>query len=349
MKAAATTDWLKDSWQVAATAQELSAGLLARTIMEEPIVLFRDAAGHAAALEDRCPHRMAPLSKGRYRGGIVECGYHGMQFVADGSCVAIPGQDVIPARARVRRYPVVERFGWVWVWMGDASDADPALIPAEYYHWTEDPSWRTLYGYTHFAAHYLLLVDNLLDLSHESFIHQETIGNRAVADSPVTAEIVENRFVRASRVMPNCEPAPMYQTVNGFSSRIDRWHTTFYRPPAYVLVESGAMPAGASDRKLATERRSLFPLTPETRVSTHMFWAVARNNALDDEKLDASLLEMAAFTQDQDKDMLEAQQLRIGDNPDVTFPVSIRVDVGPTLGRRLHEHILQEARPTVRL
>jgi vanillate O-demethylase monooxygenase subunit len=240
----------------------------------------------------------------------------------------------------VRRYPVVERYGWIWVWLGSVADADPALVPAEWYRWAEEPGWRTLHGYTHFACSYRLLVDNLLDLSHETFVHQETIGNSAVADSPVNAEIVEDRYVRAARFMPNCEPAPMFKTVNGFSQRIDRWHATMYQPPSYILVESGAMPAGSPDRGLATERRTMFPLTAETRWTTHMFWAVARNNALDDAAIDAYLLEKTTLTQEQDKAMLDAQQRSIGEFEDPAFPVAIRVDAGPTLGRRLHDRVL---------
>jgi phenylpropionate dioxygenase-like ring-hydroxylating dioxygenase large terminal subunit len=332
--------WLKDSWQVAAIAAELDGGLVARTVMEEPLLLFRGSDGTATALEDRCPHRLAPLSKGRLVDGIVVCGYHGMRFGADGRCVGIPGQDSIPARARVRRYPAVEQHGWIWVWLGNEADADPALIPSEWYHWPDAPGWRTIHGYTHFACNYQLLVDNLLDLSHETFVHQETIGNSAVADSPVSAEIVDDRYVRAARFMPDCEPAPMFRAVNGFAQRIDRWHTTLYRPPSYVLVESGACPAGSPERAGATERRTMFPLTAETRWSTHMFWSVARNNALDDAEIETYLREKTALTQEQDRAMLEAQQRSIGERIDPDFPVAIRVDAGPTLGRRLHERVL---------
>jgi phenylpropionate dioxygenase-like ring-hydroxylating dioxygenase large terminal subunit len=344
VSATAGIHWLKDTWQVAAISHELGHTPLARTIMEEPLVLFRDADGRAGCLEDRCPHRLVPLSRGRYHEGTLECGYHGLQFDTDGVCVAIPGQTSIPAGARARSYPVIERFGWVWVWMGRAADANPELLPAGHYHWGAEPGWRTVYGHTHFAANYQLLVDNLLDLSHESFLHQETIGNRAIADSPVTAQIVDDRMVRAERSMPDCDPPPMFKAVNGFASRIDRWHATVYLPPAYILVESGAAPAGDPDRRNATERRNMFPLTPETRTSTHMFWAIARNNELDNPEVDAYLLEKGALTQEQDRAMIEAQQRTIGDTLDISFPVAIRVDIGPTLGRRVHDRAIEASK-----
>jgi vanillate monooxygenase len=331
--------WISDCWQVAAIAAELDAGLVGRTIMDERLVLFRDAAGCAVALDDRCPHRIYPLSRGRYLDGIVECGYHGMRFDGTGACVGVPGQTSIPSAARVRSYPAVERYGWIWVWIGDAQKADAARIPADY-RWTEEPGWKTIYGYTHFAANYQLLVDNLLDLSHETFVHPDAIGNRAVADAPVSAHIVEDRYVRAERHMPDCEPAPFFRDVNGVTSRIDRYHATVYTPPSYILVESRAIPSGSTDEALATERRNMFPLAPETRTSTHMFWAIARNNRIDDQQLDAFMLENVARTQEQDRAVIEEQQRLIGDDPNVRFPVSIRVDAGPTLGRRLHARVI---------
>jgi phenylpropionate dioxygenase-like ring-hydroxylating dioxygenase large terminal subunit len=333
--------WMRNCWQVAAFAGEVGEALVARTIMDERIVLFRDETSAVVALEDRCPHRIFPLSKGRYVDGVVECGYHGLRFDSSGRCVGIPGQPSIPARARVASYPVIERYGWVWVWIGESERADASLVPTDF-AWAEQAGWRTVRGYTHFAANYQLLVDNLLDLSHETFVHSDLIGNAAVAESPVRAEIVDGRYVKAQRFMPNCVPAPFYREVNAILGRIDRYHATYYTPPAYVLVESSARPTGSDDESLLTERRNMFPLTPETRTSTHMFWAVARNNRLDEPELDQLILEKGALTQEQDRAVLEEQQRLIGDVPEVRFPFSIRVDAGPTLGRRLHETLLRE-------
>lgn len=334
--------WIKNCWQVAALSTELGSGLLARTISGERLVLFRDSDGRAAALDDRCPHRIYPLSRGRHVEGTVECGYHGMRFGADGLCVRIPGQDTIPARAHVRALPLVERYGWIWVWLGNLADADPALIP-DFFHWPEDPQWTTVYGYTHIAANYQLLADNLLDLSHESFVHRETIGNGAVADNPVFAAI-ENGVVSADRTMPNCEPPPFFVKANFAAGRIDRRHTTYYRPPCAIVVHTSAIPSGETDPGLATERRVMFPISPETLTSSHMFWAVARNYRLDDAELNAFIHANTALTQEQDKAVLEAQQALIGDPRDPQFPVSIRVDAGPTLGRRLHADVLARER-----
>ena len=201
-------NWLRNCWQVAAYAGEIGSGLLARTFLGEDVVLFRDTAGAPHALADRCAHRCLPLSKGRLLGDIVQCGYHGMRFHPDGSCDGVPGQDTIPPKAIVPAYPVAERHGFVWIWMGERSAADPALVPDAF--WFANPAaWATATGYHHIAAEYRLLVDNLLDLSHESFVHTDTIGNGAVADSPVTAQLVDGR-VKVHRFMANTPPPPFY-------------------------------------------------------------------------------------------------------------------------------------------
>lgn len=332
--------WLRRCWQVAAYSHEIGRELVTRTLLEEPIVFYRTAAGKVAALADRCAHRWVPLSRGRLVGDVVQCGYHGMRFDCEGTCVGIPGQDSIPARVRVRSYPTVERYGFVWVWMGEPDAADPGAIPD--FFWFTDPDWACASGYLHVNANYRLLNDNLLDLSHESFVHQETIGNRAVADSPVTAQIEDDR-VRVHRFMKDCEPPPFYVRSTGFTTRIDRWHTTIYTPPGFHVIENGSMPTG-SDIRAAKQRRVLHLITPETATSSHYFWGVARQYDREDTALTEFLREGTVSTFNQDKEILEAQQGALGPDLDaVAFPISIKVDAGPILGRRLlHQKIDEE-------
>ena len=127
----------RNSWYVAAWDHEVQRlKLVRRILLGEPVVLYRKSDGAPVALEDRCCHRHAPLSHGRLRGDRLECGYHGLQFDPSGACVHIPAQDSIPASARVRSYPVVERYHWIWIWMGDPALADTAIpaneIPVDY-------------------------------------------------------------------------------------------------------------------------------------------------------------------------------------------------------------------------
>lgn len=167
--------FLHNSWYVAAWAHELGDRPLARTILGEPIVLFRTASGAVGALRDRCPHRHLPLSMGKIVGEDIECGYHGMQFGVGGRCRAIPSQSLVPPSARVRAYPLREKYGWVWIWMGEADAADEALIPD--FSKLTDPAFAAVGKTNHVRASYRLLIDNLLDLSHVGFVHTSTIGN----------------------------------------------------------------------------------------------------------------------------------------------------------------------------
>src|SRR5450631_545616 len=161
--------FLKNTWYVTAWSHEVGADtMLARTIAGVPLLLWRDHAGPVAALEDRCCHRAAPLSKGRREGDRIRCMYHGLLFDATGRCIEIPSQDFIPPAARVRAFPIVERFKWIWVWMGDPHKADPTLIPDT--HYLDDPGWRGIPDHMHYAANYLLVTDNLLDFSHLSYV-----------------------------------------------------------------------------------------------------------------------------------------------------------------------------------
>ena len=167
--------FLKNFWYVAATEDEVGRTPLGREICGEPVALWRQEDGTAVAISDRCPHRRYALSKGELVGDDIQCGYHGLRFDGQGACTHVPGQDNIPPRLKGRCYPVVERHKWVFIWMGDIEDADPDLIPD--YHWNDAEGWEPVFGTMKFAAHYQLLVDNLLDLTHETFLHAKTIGN----------------------------------------------------------------------------------------------------------------------------------------------------------------------------
>ncbi|MGC2778647.1 MAG: aromatic ring-hydroxylating dioxygenase subunit alpha [Bradyrhizobium sp.] len=330
--------WLRNCWQVIAFSQEIAHTPLARTVIDEPVVLFRTGSGEAVALADRCPHRLTPLSLGRVVGDQIQCGYHGLCFDRDGVCVRVPGQDTVPSKARVQKYPLVERYKLAWIWMGNAELADPSQIPDV--HWLDDPAWAVSEGYHHFAANYQLVNDNLLDLSHESFVHEETIGNEAVAEAPVSVSL-EGDVVRVHREMFNIDAPPFYKKTTGFTGKINRWHTTKFTAPGLHVIENGSMPADAPDKGHALERKVLNLITPETVTSSHYFWGIVRQFKIDDQELTDYIRNGIRHTFDQDKEILEAQQRTIGPDPDkVSFPVAIRVDGGPIQGRKLLQAML---------
>jgi len=172
-----------------AWARELDTdtGLLARTILDEPVVLCRMRDGLPVAFADRCPHRSLPLSAGTITEDGIRCGYHGLEFDRAGVCIRVPGQDRIPPDARVRCYPVVEKWRWIWIWMGEPDQADEALIPD--YHWNDDPDWLSIGDRFHVRGGYRLLVDNLLDLSHVQYIHASTLGTEAVVKAAICSAL----------------------------------------------------------------------------------------------------------------------------------------------------------------
>ena len=332
--------FMTNCWQVAAYSAEVSRQLLKRRLVGEAVILYRREAGDVVAMQDRCPHRYLPLSLGCLDGDVVQCGYHGLRFDATGACVHVPGQDMIPPKARVRVYPVHEKHTFVWIWMGDPGRADPALIAD--FHWMDDPEWAAAEGYHHVAADYRFLVDNLLDLSHETFVHPETIGNDAVADSPASVKVLDRKTVRVHRDMFGCEPPPQFIALAGFAGRIDRWHTTLYTPPGLCIIEVGAVPAGTGDRSAGFEARILNLITPETDKSSHYFWAHARNIRRDDHDLTEVIRRSIVETFDQDKVVLEAQQIE-SDAIGTTDPgVALKVDLGPIQGRSVLRAALQQ-------
>src|ERR1700675_1536372 len=158
-----TAMFLRNYWYVAATDAEAGRKPLARTILGEPIVFFRTEAGAPVAMEDRCAHRHLPLSMGKLVGDMLQCHYHGLRYDRTGTCVRVPGQDAIPRSARVKSYPVSERYRWLWIWMGEPARADPAAILD--YHWFDDPHWGAKGEDLHVKSNWQLIVDKLLDLT----------------------------------------------------------------------------------------------------------------------------------------------------------------------------------------
>ncbi len=128
----------KNAWYVGAMPNEIEGKPLGRKVCGESIVFFRGPDNQVAAVEDFCPHRGAALSLGRVESGRLVCGYHGLEMGCDGKTVAMPCQRVggFPA---VRTYPVVERYGFIWVWPGDEQQADPSKI--HHLAWADEPSW----------------------------------------------------------------------------------------------------------------------------------------------------------------------------------------------------------------
>ncbi len=315
---------------------------MARTILGEPVVLYRRADGTPVALEDRCCHRALPLSMGRIEGDNIVCGYHGLRFAPTGACVEVPGQSAIPPGAAVPSYPIVERWRTLWIWMGEPEAADETTVPELF--WLDDPGWVPSPGYIHMNADYRLLVDNLLDLTHVTYIHKHTIaGDPSEGLVPVKTER-DGNAVRVGRWMLDTPPPPMFAAAGGFTGNVDRWQLITWRPPSTVVLDIGSADTGTGapegDRSRGISMWSTHLITPETETSTHYHWCYARNYKLDDPAMTRLLYEGGDRTFNEDVGVLEAQQRALLDNPDAPV-VDINIDNAPLQVRRIVEEMLE--------
>jgi len=335
--------FLHNFWYVAASDTEIGRKPLARMILGEPIVLFRTEAGAPVAFEDRCAHRHLPLSMGKLFGDVLQCHYHGLRYSTDGRCVRIPGQEHVPQGAKVRTYPVVERFHWLWIWMGDAALADPATITD--FHWFDDPNWGAKSSYLHVEANWQLVVDNLLDLTHLAFVHDTTIGNLALAEhAKVKVERAPNN-VTVTRWTIDQEPAPTFKRVGKFTGNVDRWQIVDFTPPAFLRLDVGATPTGtgapAGNRVGGIAMRNLNAITPETETTSHYFWGQAHDFDVKNPETTNKIFEQIRTAFLEDVAVFSAQQknLNIFSNPP---QVDIAADAGVIAARRILSRLYDE-------
>ncbi|HEX4193743.1 MAG TPA: aromatic ring-hydroxylating dioxygenase subunit alpha [Stellaceae bacterium] len=342
--------FLRNSWYVAAWDRELARDHrrqpLARTILGEPIVFYRQENGAPVALEDRCCHRHLPLSLGRLEGDTLRCGYHGLRFDPRGRCVEIPGQVQIPPDAAIRSYPLIERFGWVWIWMGDPKRADPALI-ADWW-WMDHPDWACAKpDMIHVACNYQLINDNVLDVTHLVYVHASSIGNPSINDFPATTEN-DGKMVRLTRWIIDRPAPPMYQAAGNFAGNVDRWQIVEHQPPCFSVNFAGCAATGTGapqgDRGKGIELMGISAPTPETERTTHYFFAFPRKFGLGDAALDKVFNVDFVNVFREDVAVLEAQQRMMELKP-FAPSVSIKVDAAPLAARRLLDRLLAAEQP----
>ena len=312
---------LRNYWYVAAWSSDVGRTMLSRVLLGEPVVIYRREDGGIVALEDRCPHRNLPLSKGRLDGDQIECGYHGLIFDETGKCRHVPGSDQAPDWACVRSYPTLERQGWILLWMGDPDKVDPATAP-EFAVRRDDADWLTVSGYTYARCGYRLVLDNLLDLSHLAYVHSSTTGNRALAEEAHVAAEIDEDHVRVTRWMEDVEAAQAFTDYAGYGGAIDRWQGSEFIPPSYIHVNSGSAVAGQgvpSAGRMSDQGRWGFivyhGLTPETARTTHQFWSVSLPSGwVAEDKRDVFIEQMKNIPAE-DLAVYEAQQRAIDLDP----------------------------------
>ncbi len=336
----------KNTWYVACYSDEIGEGPFARTICNQNIVFYRDSNQKVHALEDFCPHRGAPLSLGFVRGDDLVCGYHGLAMGCDGKTADMPGQRVkgFPC---IRTFPVVERYGFIWLWPGDASQADEAAIPT--LEWAVDPKWAYGGGLYHIQCDYRLMIDNLMDLTHETYVHASSIGQPEIEEAaPKTS--VEGQEVITSRHMENISAPPFWRAAlrgNNLADDVpvDRWQICRFTPPSHVMIEVGVAHAGNGGYDAPAECKAssivVDFITPETDTSIWYFWGMARNFKPEDKELTDKIREGQGQIFEEDLEMLESQQRNLLRYPERQL-LKLNIDGGGVQARRIIDKILAQ-------
>ena len=323
--------FVRESWYLAAWSDEIDGKPTQRWLLGEPVLFYRKGDGGVVAMDDRCPHRLVPLSMGTLVGDDIRCIYHGALFSPEGRCISIPGQVVGNAKG-ARTYATTECWGGIWIWMGNAATADTAKLPGAAR--LEAPGWRAIRGVLPCAADYGLTVDNLLDLSHEAYLHPRTIGTDEVAKNAVKTTVVDDCVVVA-RVMEDVPPPPLFIKARGKATNIDRYQTVTATLPSFVTVDVKATDVGNPDEEGALEWIVMFFMTPERAGRTHYFFAVTRNFALGSDEVDEVLLNGSLETLREDIEMLEAQERMVADRPLASRTLFTRYDGAPDRARAI--------------
>jgi len=334
--------YLRNVWYLAAWAEELSAErLLARTLLDEPLVLFRDVTGRPHALRDRCPHRFAPLSRGKLENGTVRCGYHGLGFGPDGACIHNP-HGPVPKAARVAAYPLVERHAAAWVWMGDISRIDESAIP-DLSFIERTPAPARAQGLLRTRANYELMVDNIMDLSHADYLHPDSLGGGINTRTKGRVERGEREIAIKWHATNETLPPLMNAALPTPGEPADFINEVYWSPPGVMRQRVLFGPAGQLDTR-GEDSWTAHVMTPETATSTHYFFCHT-SDALRRDPSAAAIIRSALLKafQDEDAPMIEAQQARIGEADFWSLSPSLfSVDSGALHVRRTLDRMIRE-------
>ena len=343
------TEFLTNAWYAATWSDEVGQALFERTIIGRSILFYRNSSGEAVAMDNACPHRSAPLHMGKLHDDVIECPYHGLKFNQQGQCVYNPhGNGKIPSRARTRTYRVEEIHDMLWIWMGDAAEADPATIPDFSCH--TDDRFPTVKGVIEMDGYYELITDNLMDLTHVEFVHEGILGSDAIKRGEHHVHQA-GTTIWSNRWCPDGLAPPAWDALfNHYGKPVDHWLYMRWDAPAHMLLDVGITPTGRP-REEGIYIYGTDILTPRDDGSTYYFWGVSASNGHDGphilEQWEAAI--KAAFG-GQDKPMIEAQHALIrqrgGNDIDDVEHVMLQTDSGPVRCRRaLRELINNQGTP----
>jgi vanillate O-demethylase monooxygenase subunit len=299
-----------------------------------------------AAVENFCPHRGAPLSLGKVCNGKLVCGYHGLEMGCEGKTVHMPGQRVrgFPA---IKAYAVAQRYGFVWVWPGDQAKADQALLPQ--FEFFDNPAWAYGGGLYHVKADYRLMIDNLMDLTHETYVHANSIGQPEIDETPSETKVDGDQVV-LQRHMQGIQAPPFWQmamSANGLDpqAKVDRWQICRFSPPSHVMIDVGVALTGKGGFDAAPEHKAYSVvvdfITPETETSHWYHWGMARQFKPEDAALTDKIRAGQGGIFNEDMEMLQLQQANISQWPERKL-LMLNIDSGGVQSRRIIDRLLAQ-------
>jgi phenylpropionate dioxygenase-like ring-hydroxylating dioxygenase large terminal subunit len=339
--------FLRNCWYAAGWSRDFAPEALTPvTVLNDPIVVYRRRGGAAVALQDRCCHRFAPLSMGRLEGDDLRCMYHGLKFAPSGRCIEIPGQPKIPLQACVRSYPIVDKYSVAWIWMGDSARADESLIPE--FIGVDDPTWAMKPGRMDYNANYVLINDNLLDLSHIAFLHNKSLGASFTPEGVSRPTITKTAHGVKVENWISSGPSQMSSTLS--KGRIDIWQTYEFVIPGVFLLHADFYtqgtaakfperePVGVESKHRQFTCQAVTPLTDDRTCYFFAYgpWSKEPQHA-------ETLYQLGLKAFNEDRVMIEAQQRNINRSPDAKM-MTIAIDSGVAQFRRMMDELMQAER-----
>jgi phenylpropionate dioxygenase-like ring-hydroxylating dioxygenase large terminal subunit len=338
--------FVRNRWYIAAWDHEVDRQPMARTLCGESVMLYRKLDRSVVAMQDACPHRLLPLSMGIKEGDKIRCRYHGLLLDSDGRALEMPVKTDKPHKSVcARMYPVLERHRFIWVWIGEAGRADPALVPNL---WPcSDPAWTFDGGYYRIQCDYRLVIDNLMDLTHETYVHQNSIGQKEILETPIETQD-EGDSVTVTRWMAGIDAPPFWRDALKKPGLVDRWQICHFLPPSSIIIDVGVAPvdSGATVQSHDQGVRGFVidGLTPETETTCHYFWGMARNFDIRDAGFTERFRRQQGGVFQEDVVILEAQQRSITANPQLRLK-SFSMDAGGVKCRQIIDRMLAEQSP----
>ncbi len=330
---AADRNYPYNCWWVAAFSNEVSREMLGRWLLDTPVLLYRREDGTPVALENRCPHRGAPLTLGCLKGDDVQCGYHGFRFAPDGACIDVPSMKSPPACASVRAFPVVEKPPFIWIYLGDPDRIDDVPPPATL-DWTSDDAFATVHGRMDVAANYMLLKENVLDLTHFGYVHAKSFGITDWVNPPTFSTDGDTTSYRQN--FTRSPLPPLFAEPLGLApgTPFDRENYGSFLSPALQIAAVDFR--DPDDGRLAGRFRISHATTPIDPTHMYYFWVLGRDHGT----TTAQFAQLEAMTKSgfsEDEAMIEAIQASTDRDPRGSGApeISVKSDTAGIQARRI--------------